>query len=161
MFRTRDFIMMDVSNVQGKRIGFIKDILVNFNDGTVVGFLISPYNLFIRSSYVTSEDIVSFDRTMIIRKTTSNYPLKLKDFVGMEILDTKGNILGIFEDIIFGSDYKIRGVIVSSGLISKLIKGKKIVLINEILIGDYNIIFMGNSQKVNLVSVPHRLVGVE
>lgn len=161
MFRTKDFIMMDVADVKGKRIGFIKDILINFNEGVVVGFLISPYNLFVKSCYVLSQDIVSFERTMIIEKTTLHSPLKLRDFLGMEVLDTKGNILGVFEDIIFSHDFKVKGLVVSSGFISKLIKGKKIVLINEILVGDDNIIYMGNSQKVNLVSVPHKLIGVE
>jgi uncharacterized protein YrrD len=161
MFRTRDFIMMDVSDVKGKRIGFIKDILINFSEGVVTGFLISPYNLFVRSTYVVSQDIVSFGRTMIIKTTTNETQLKLRNFIGMEVIDARGNILGIFEDIIFSYDYRVKGLVISSGFINKLLKGKRIVLISEILVGDDSIIYMGNSQKVSMVSMPHRLIGVE
>jgi uncharacterized protein YrrD len=76
----------------------------------------------------------------------------------MEVQDVKGNIIGIFEDVIFSFDYCIKGLIVSSGFINKLFKGKKIVLIREVLVGDDSIIYLGKNDKVNLISVPHKLM---
>jgi len=31
MAKSRDYIYMDVMNIQGKKIGYIKDLLVDFN----------------------------------------------------------------------------------------------------------------------------------
>jgi uncharacterized protein YrrD len=159
MFRTKDFVLMDVEDVRGKRIGFIKDILINFNNGEITGFLISPYNLFIRNSCVSSNDIVSFSKTMIIKKTSGKITLRLKECLGMEVVDVKGNVMGILEDVIFDHEYGVKGLIISSGFISKLFKGKKIVLIQEVIVGEDNIIYLGQNEKVNLISVPHKLMG--
>ena len=46
MFKSKDFIFMDVVTVEGNKIGFIKDLLIDFNKGKVIGFLVSPYKFF-------------------------------------------------------------------------------------------------------------------
>ena len=58
MFRTKDFILMDVINIKGKKIGFINDIIVDFKSGEVKGFVISSYKLFQKTLSVLKEDII-------------------------------------------------------------------------------------------------------
>jgi uncharacterized protein YrrD len=161
MFRTRDFTMMDVINVKGKKIGFIKDIMIDFHKGRITGFIISPYSLVVRSTSVMREDIICFDRSMIVRKTSDNFSMSLKEFNGMDVLNSSGDNIGVFEDVIFDSSFIIRGAIISSGIISKLFRGKKIVLINELVVGEKNLLYSGSHSRINFTSVPHKFIGVE
>lgn len=160
MFRIKDFTMMDVVYVSGKKVGFIKDVILNFNSGKVIGFSVSPYNLFIKSVTVLKEDILAFNEIMIVKDTCKASYLNFKEYKNMEVVDRCGNLIGMLEDIIFDNNFKIKGVLISGGIIRKLFEGKKVALINEIIVGEDSILLVKELNKFDFVSIPHSLRGV-
>lgn len=45
MFRSRHFYYMNVLDIKGRRIGFIKDLLIDFNRSSVIGFAVSSNSI--------------------------------------------------------------------------------------------------------------------
>ena len=156
MFKSKDFILMDVVTVEGKKIGFIKDLLIDFNAGKVIGFLISPYKLFRKNVSVLKQDIVYANKCMVVKKVDKNEHLCLHSFIDMDVIDKCNNIFGMVEDITFSGDtFAIKGIIVSSGFIINLFRGKRIMLINELILGEENILYIPNCSEYSFKSMPH------
>jgi len=159
MLRSRDFLLMDVLNIKGKKIGYIKDLLVDFNGGQVEGFVISTYKLFQGELYVLTEDIISFNNSMIISNCVKDKRFELKHLKSMDVLNRYGSIIGMVEDVLFDwNSFKIKGVLVSTGFIRNFIMGKKIILINNLILGEENLWCYGDCNKLSLVSIPHKLM---
>ena len=161
MFRTRDFLMLDVIDINNKRVGLIKDVLFNFSSGKVVGFLISSYSIFTKNLCVLTRDIISFDRIMVVKKAVREVHPCFQELKGMDVYDTRGDLLGIVEDIMYDNNYDIKGVIVTSGIIKKMFTGKRVMLINELIFGEKNVLFYGNGDKFSFIRVPHKIIGVD
>ncbi|MCY6356779.1 PRC-barrel domain-containing protein [Clostridium sp. ZS2-4] len=160
MYRSKDFLLMEVVDIKGKKIGFIKDILIDFNEGFVIGFNISSYNLFHKSVNVLKKDIISFNNNMIIKKNFREERLEFFTLKGIDVLDRCGDVIGIMEDIIFDNfSFEIIGVVVSKGLIANFINGKKIFLTKELILGEKNILYYGKNSKMNFKTMPHDIVG--
>lgn len=158
MFRTKDFILMDVCNTKGRKIGFVKDIIIDFHDGEVKGFVISSYKIFQSTICVLKEDIVSFNKSMVISKCNNNKYLKFSDIKNMDIVNKSGDIIGMMEDILFHEfSFKIHGVIVSTGFIKNLISGKRVFLLKNMILGEESILCFNDVSKIDLISIPHKL----
>jgi len=156
MFKSKDFIFMDVVSVEGKKIGFIKDLLIDFNKGKVIGFVISPYNFFQRNLIVLKEDIIYFNKYMVVKRVEKSTYLCLHSFISMDVIDVCKNVFGIVEDITFtGNTFVIKGVIVSSGFITNLLRGKRIILINELILGEENLLYIPTRDQYCFKSMPH------
>lgn len=156
MLKSKDFKFMDVVTVEGKKIGFIKDLLIDFNKGKVIGFLVSPYQLFRKSVSVLKEDIVYFNKHMVVKKVENNKYLCLHSFINMDVIDKCRNIFGMVEEITFASEtFEIKGIIVSSGFIINLLRGKRIMLINELILGEENLLYIPNCNEYSFKSIPH------
>lgn len=156
MFKSKDFIFMDVVSVEGKKIGFIKDLLINFNSGKVTGFEISPYKFYHKNVSVLKEDIIYFNKHMVVKKIEKNKYLRLHSFINMDVIDKCRNVFGIVEDITFTCDtFEIKGIIVSSGFIANLLRGKRIMPIKELILGEENLLSLSNSDKYCFKSMPH------
>jgi len=156
MFKSKDFMFMDVVSVEGKKIGFIKDLLIDFNKGKVIGFVISPYNFFHKNLTVLKADIIYFNKHMVVKKVEKNTYLCLHSFINMDVIDICKNVFGIVEDITFtGNTFEIKGVIVSSGFITNLLRGKRIILISELILGEENILYVPNCVEYSFKSMPH------
>lgn len=41
MYKSKDFILKDIVDISGNKIGLVKDIVMNFQNSSVEGFLIS------------------------------------------------------------------------------------------------------------------------
>lgn len=161
MYRSKDFILMDTIDINGRKIGFVRDVLVNFNKGFVVGFSITPSRMFKRVISVLKEDILTFNNNMIVKKTGEEVLLKLSDLKGMDVLDHKGDILGMVEDIIFDiNSFRIKGLVISAGFIHNLLYGKKILLIKDLILGDKNILYFGDAKKICFTTNSHELLEV-
>lgn len=158
MFRTKDFILMDVINIKGKKIGFINDIIVDFKSGEVKGFVISSYKLFQKTLSVLKEDIVSFNKSMVVGKCIKNKFFTFSKIKNIDIINRYGEIIGMTEDILFQEfTFKIQGLVVSTGFIKNLLVGKKILLVNSIIIGDQSILYYSDNVNIDFISVPHKL----
>ena len=158
MFRTKDFILMDVINIKGKKIGFINDIIVDFKSGEVKGFVISSYKLFQKTLSVLKEDIVSFNKAMVVGKCRKNKFFTFSNIKNMDIINRYGEIIGMTEDILFQEfNFKIQALVVSTGFIKNLFIGKKILLVNSIIIGEQSILYYSNKANIDFISVAHKL----
>lgn len=159
MYKRKDFIWMDVYNLKGKKIGVITDLLINMSENVVKGFVISGISILKRSSTVLVEDIVSFNEYMIIEKLNKNYCyLSFDNLRGLEVVDDSGNIDGIIEEIIFdSSNFKIKGLIISRGILQNFTQGKKVILQQDYIIGDKNVFHVNKNKKFNFVTIFHKL----
>lgn len=161
MYRKKDFLFMKVSNIKGKSIGFIKDIIVDFNIGAVLGFSITSYMIFAPPLFILKNDILSFNDIMIVNSCSKGTFLNFSDIVYMNVIDLHGNIIGLVEDIIFDEEtFLIYGVIVSTGYITNFLHGKKIFLVKDIIIGKDYILYHGNKDKLIFSNIPGNVFSV-
>ncbi|HEX9025649.1 MAG TPA: PRC-barrel domain-containing protein [Clostridium sp.] len=157
MFKTRDFYFKKVYNIRGKKIGIVEDLYIDFYLGKVVGFKVSNSILFSKKNYVDMEDIIEIGEDIIINSIRKGEGLTFKEIKYMEIIDTLSNIKGVLEDIIIDiQDYSIKAIVISSGLIDKMIKGKQIILLNRCILGEKYILYTGN-EGISFKSMPHNM----
>lgn len=157
MLRSKDFYMKSVYDICGKRIGIVEDIFINFYEGKVTGLYISNYSLFSKKNFVSSKDIITIDKEIIVRKSIKDSGIRLKDIKGMEIIDLNGNIKGAMEDLIIREkDFSIKGLLISAGIIDRLLKGKEILLINQCVLGEEYILYTGKD-NMTLKVMPRKV----
>lgn len=157
MFKTRDFYLKKVYSVEGKKIGVIEDLYIDFYCGKVIGFEVSNHSLFSKKNYVNIGDVIDIGDDMIISSINRGTGLKFKQIKDMEIMDTLGNVKGVLEDLIIDTqDYSIKGIVITSGLLDKMIKGKEIILINRCILGEKYILYTGND-GILFKSMPHNM----
>lgn len=157
MFKTRDFYLKKVYNVSGKKIGVIEDLYIDFYMGKVMAFDVSNHNLFSKKNYVDMTDVVDIGEDMIISNIRDGTGLTFKQIKNMEIIDTSSNVKGVLEDLIIDRhDYSIKGIVITSGLIDKMIKGKEIILLNKCILGEKYILYTGND-GILFKSMPHNM----
>lgn len=158
VYRSKDFILMDVIDVNGKRLGYINDLLIDFNKRKVIGFNISTSSFFKKDLNVMNENIVSYNSAMVITEAVKGMFLQLKNIKGMDVRDKKGSIVGMVEDILFEEEnFSIKALIISTGFITNFISGKKIVLINQLVLGEENLLYNWQNEHLNFSSIPHKL----
>jgi len=157
MFKTRDFYFKKVYDIKGKKIGIIEDLYIDFYLGKVIGFKVSNKMLFSKKNYVDMEDIIDIGEDMIITSIRKGEGLTFKEIKYMEIMDMLSNIKGVLEDIIIDiQDYSIKAIVISSGLIDKMIKGKEIIILNRCILGEKYILYTGN-EGILFKSMPHNM----
>ncbi|KOA20479.1 PRC-barrel domain protein [Clostridium homopropionicum DSM 5847] len=158
MYRIKDFMLMDVINIERKRIGFIKDILISFNNRCLLGFCISPFRIFNKNLFVHIQDVITFNSSIVVKDTSIKQGLMISEIRGMDVVDINGDLLGMVEDFIFEKrDFKITGVVVSTGFIRNIIHGKKIFLIKDLILGEKNILYFSKNSKISFLTIPHEL----
>lgn len=157
MFKTRDFFFKNVYNIKGKKIGIIEDLYIDFHLGKIMGFRVSNSSLFSKNDYVDMEDVIDIGEDMIINLIRKGNGLTFKEIKYMEIIDTKGNVKGVLEDLIIDiKDYSIKAIVMTSGLVDKMIKGKQIVLLSRCILGEKYILYTGKDW-VLFKSMPHNM----
>ena len=157
MFKTRDFYFKKVYNIKGKKIGIIEDLYIDFYQGKVVGFKVSNSILFSKKNYLDMQDIIDIGEDVIVSSIRQGEGLTFKEIKYMEVIDTLSNIKGVLEDIIIDiQDYSIKAIVISSGLIDKMIKGKQIIILNRCILGEEYILYTGN-EGISFKSMPHNM----
>jgi uncharacterized protein YrrD len=156
--RRKDFVGMIVFDVGGKKIGTVTDIYIDFYKGIVKGFKISAFSLFKKKQFIAVEDILSLNEVIVTAKTTSEEGIAFLDIKDMEVISNEGNILGVVEDVLINLlNYSIKGMIVASGIFDKIYKGKRVLLINNSILGEKEILYY-EDQRISFKSLPHNLV---
>ena len=155
MYRTKDFMLMNVNKAQGEKLGYINDIFLDINESKIIGFQIKSTNLFKRNLSVNTESIISFNDYMIVKDSEDISKMKFSSIKGMDVLDLKKDIIGIVEDLIICQNtFLIKAIIINSGFLADWTGGKKIILIKDLIIGEKNIL-CSRSSKMNFKSIPH------
>lgn len=156
MLKTKDFYLMKVFNIEGKYLGVIDDICINFYSQKVEGFFISNFKFFSKKNYFEVEDIISVDKEIIVKKIKRHKGLAFKEIKYMDIIDKKNIMRGVLEDIIISrNDMSIKGLVMSSGVFDKMIRGKDILLLNQCVLGEDCILYTGNSDII-LKAIPRK-----
>lgn len=156
MLKSKDFILKNAEKITGKKIGFIHDILLNVNKHEIIGFSLISKKLFSKNVYVLKENIIYFGDKLIFTEFEKGDFLKLSDIKGFEVIDLEGNIIGVLEDILVSEEgLRIIGVVVSTGLIENFIEGKKIFLLDEIILGEKSIFMFNSNKDFNFYTKPH------
>lgn len=157
MFKSKDFYLKTIYDNKGKKLGVIEDICLDFYNGKITGFKSSSSGLLSKNSYIDIEDIIEIGESIIVYKTSEEMGLELKSLKNMNVIDVNGFIKGILEDIIIDEyDYTINGIVISSGIIDRLIKGKEILLLDECILGEEYILYTGKN-NVSFKTMPHNM----
>lgn len=159
MLKSKDFYFMEVVNSDGKRLGFIKDIIVDFYEDKVKGFILFSNGISSKKNIgILKDDIIYYNKKMVTKKVSSCSGINFMSLKNTEINDVCGNIIGKAEDIIFtDSNFAIKGIICSSGLIKNYLYGKRILAEGGFIIGDKNILCFEDSGSILMKSLPHSL----
>ncbi|WP_461612232.1 PRC-barrel domain-containing protein [Clostridium sp. Marseille-QA1073] len=156
MYKSRDFIFMDVLDLQGEKLGYVKDILINFSKREVIGFEVTPYKLFRKNFSILKEDIIYFNGAMIINKINKEEYLAFNDIKKMYVIDKNSEILGIVKEIIFdGESFEIRAISISYSLVTSIFRERRILLIKDMILGEDNLLYVGCQDKYSFHCVPH------
>ncbi|MGL4875922.1 MAG: PRC-barrel domain-containing protein [Clostridium sp.] len=150
MIRSKFFYMKKVYTKEGKYIGIIEDLAIDFYRGKICGFKVSLVSFLSKKNFLDIEDVISVDEHIIIEKMRSKKGLYFKDIRKLEILNLEGNMIGVFEDLIIERESnRICGLIVSTGIIEKVMRGKRVLLLDECILGEKFIIYIG-CEKIEL-----------
>lgn len=153
-YRIKDFIYMKVYDVNGEFLGRVKDLSINYNEEKVTGFIVTPRFLS-KKNYIPIEKLVSIDGCIIVYEVEKREDFKFNDLKSLDVVTKEGKILGVVEDLIVElKNFSIKGLIISTGFLDKLLSGKKIILLKETILGENGILYFGNENLI-LKSIPH------
>ena len=156
MLKTKDFYLLKVFDIRGKYLGVIEDIYIDFNKGRIQGFLISNYLLFNKRNFIKINDIISIEDVIIIKELNKKEGISFKTIKDMDVKDRNNIIKGVLEDIIIEEkDFSIKGLIISSGIFDRIIRGKEILLPKDCILGEDFILYFG-SNEVKFQSMPRK-----
>ncbi|MDV4152337.1 PRC-barrel domain-containing protein [Clostridium sp. AL.422] len=156
MLKTKDFYLQKVFDIRGKYIGLIDDIYIDFHKGVIKGFLISNYLLFSKRNFIRTQDIVSIEDVIIIKELTKKEGISFKSIKDKDVKDKNNVIKGILEDLLIEKeDLSIKGLVISSGIFDRIIKGKEILLLKECILGEDFVLYYGNND-VKFQSIPRK-----
>ncbi len=157
MYRSKDFEYMKVVDPSGKSLGSVKDLLIDFHNSELKGVQISSMSLFSRSQQVQVKDIISINKVMIVNGISKGDFLSFKILKDMEVYNGRGELLGVIEDLLIDKrTFSVNGIIISSGLIHKLIYGKSIILPKSCILAEDFLIHIGDERRIKLLSLPHK-----
>jgi len=157
LLRSKECYLRNIYNERGKKIGVIKDIFIDFNNKKVIGFKVSSFSPFRKNDFLDIEDIIQFKKKIIVKELKSGEYLKFSDIKDMEVIDNKGIIRGDIEDIIFEEEsYCIKGLIISPGIIEKIIKGKEIILMSHTVLEEGNVVYYGD-ETIIFKNIPRKV----
>lgn len=156
MIRSKEFLLKNVYDIRGKKLGVVEDLYIDFFKGIIIGLKISTHVFFSKKNCVFIDDIISIDKEILVKELKEGTGLRLQEVKGMDIIDLNGNLKGVVEDCIIDEvGLTIKGLVVSTGLIERLLKGKEVILINECILGEDYVLYVGN-KNVTLKSMPRK-----
>lgn len=156
MLKTKDFYLLRVYNIKGKYLGVIDDVYINFYKGEIEGFLISNFLLYSKRNFVKVSDVISLGEVMIAKELSKKEGISFKSIKDMDIKDKNNVMKGILEELIIEEKYfLIKGLVMSSGIFDRIIKGKEILLLKECILGEEFILYYGNNE-ISLKTLPSK-----
>ncbi|WP_143314812.1 PRC-barrel domain-containing protein [Clostridium sp. HBUAS56017] len=158
MFRSKDLYMKNIYDSNGKKLGISKSIYIDFYRGQVIGIGFNNYKMKGKRNYVDVNDIILLeDNDILVKSVGKGSGLKFSDIKDLEVIDKLGNSKGIVEDILIEKEsYKIKGLIVSPGIIDRILRGKEVILINNSVLGEDYILYLGEPNIV-FKNIPHEI----
>lgn len=157
MFKSKDFYLKNIYDNKGKNLGLIDDIYIDFYNSKMVGFKSSKSGFFSKKDYIDIKDVIDIGEDIIVYEMKKGSGLRFREIKNMKVFDMKGEFKGVVEDMVIEPyTYAIKGIVVSSGLIDRLTKGKEILLLDKCILGDKDILYTGTS-SILFKTMPHKL----
>lgn len=157
MLRSKDLYFKNIYDTKGKKIGLSKEIYLDFYKGKITGVGLNRTSLLSNKNFVDINDIINIDDEIVVQKAKKGNGLKFSEIKDMEVLDQQGNYRGSVDDVLIEEDtYEIKGLVISSGFIDNMIKGREIILMNKSILGEDFIVYLGTSSVV-LKNIPHEV----
>ncbi|PWX17398.1 photosystem reaction center subunit H, partial [Clostridium perfringens] len=113
MYRIRDLIGLKVFDSNGKKVGVVCDLAIDYFNGKVMGFIITK-KLFSKRDYVDLTNVISLSDTIMTEGVHVHRGLKFSEIKNFDLINKDGHMIGILEDILIDYDFYIRGLIVVS-----------------------------------------------
>lgn len=143
MMRVSSLLSLPVySNKTGKKIGHVKDIMYSPSQDSIVGYVINGGVFFKSLKFIAANDVLEIRKDCLIVEDDGNIQDIDEKFannvrvnsqiIGSNIKDVYGKNIGIVSDTIVDTkDNKVKGYILSDGLINDLINGRSFVAKSE------------------------------
>lgn len=148
---------MKVYDINGKYLGVVQDIAIDFCNGILKGFIISSFKLNKKRNYIDIEDVISLENVIIAKKVIKFEGLRFKELYSIDVLNDKNILKGILEDLIIDEKtFEIRGLVVCSGVFDRMFRGKEILLIKHCILCESYILYKEN-HKIKFKTMPHNL----
>lgn len=162
MAKTRDYIYMDVVDIKGKKMGYIKDILINFNQRKIVGFKVEPYKIIGKGFNILKEHIIYYNKEVVIDNYIKDNYLEFSSIKNMYVYDISSNFLGSVYELIFDEqNYDIIALCLKFSNIFIGFKERKIVLVKDLILGEKNIIYINSSKCIEFNCSPKFSMGFD
>lgn len=147
MIKSKDILNKNVYDTNNKKIGILKDIFIDLYRGNIEGVDIFSYFSFKKNLHIKPKDIIKIKESIIANKVFNEcIGFRYSEIKDMEILDTLGQIKGNIEDILIDEvTFKIKGFVITPGILEKIIRGKEVILLKDIIIDEDYIIYKDNS----------------
>lgn len=143
MYRIRDFIFKEVVSLNGKKLGFIGDILIDFDQKIVSGFDVISNNILRKDLNVDVRDTLSFEPVLITSSFFRGERVKFNDIRAFDVVDRGGRIMGHLEDVVFyEKSFKIRAFILSRGFIYDIFRKRKLLPAQKLVLGEKSILYI-------------------
>lgn len=130
-----------VVDEKGNLYGRVEDSLLDIKKLKIPSFIVLNKNIISNYNLLLLKDIEKYDDVIVIKNrvySLKRYSVKkfsfvlLNNYIGKEILDLKGKIVGILDDIIFDEfNGDIKALILKRGFFEDLFDGRKVIIINE------------------------------
>lgn len=155
MAKSRDYLYKDVMNINGEKIGYIKDLLVDFGKSEVVGFKINPYKIMQKGFNVLKDDIIYQRDQLIVKDTAKSKFIEFSSIMNMYVVDKCFNILGLVSEIIFDDEeFTIKGISIRDYNLWSMFKSRRILLLKELIIGEEYIFYIGENPRITMECMP-------
>lgn len=157
MRRWKDFKHLDIYNLHNKKMGFSKDIIIDFHKWKLIGILMSTSSLFSKKNGFLKDKILNadFEKGKITIKDMEIIQGEAFSKVkGTEVIDNTQCIVGILDDLLIDKNYKIKAILISRGIIMNFIEGKRVALTEDLKFHSKYIILNKNIEDT-LISMPH------
>ena len=98
METSKSFYMKKVYNSKGKKLGMIKDIILDLESKSILGFVVSNYSMFKKKNFLNVKDIKYIDEDKVIGILSPiKNGIRFSEYKYTDILDYFGILKGTME----------------------------------------------------------------
>lgn len=157
MYRIKDLKYLEVFNTEGKKLGEVEDVGIDYYKARVTGFFI-PRSILRKDNFIKIEDVITIGDSIIANKTCLYKGIKFDEVKGLDIIDRYNKMIGVVEEMLIDESFFIRALITSRGFFKKFKDGKNLILLKETMLGEHSVLYFSEN-KIDFVSLAHSIWG--
>lgn len=146
MFRSKDLYNRNIYDSYGKELGRVKDMVVDFINAKVSGFLVFNSKDNENMRRVDIEDLVGENSREYEKHKVEDLFSQVKN---MEVIDKSGVEKGLVNDLILDEEsFEIKAFVLQKDEVEKVREGNEIILTKDVVFEDGYIQYIGKSNVV-------------